>query len=74
MNELLVPSVFMLLIGLLSAVFPYRMAKLSEAVDAIGSKRKSSEVEPADWKVLLTRVTGVLAMAISVYFLFLGGS
>ncbi|MFH5799464.1 hypothetical protein [Haladaptatus sp. CMAA 1911] len=29
-------------------------------MDAIGSKRRSSEVEPAEWKVLWTRVMGVI--------------
>lgn len=59
-------AVIVLLFGLPSATIPYRMAKLEEAIDAIGSKRKSSEVEPAEWKVLLTRIVGVLMVLYGV--------
>lgn len=47
------------LLGAVAAVWPYRIAKFGEAMDAIGSKRRSSEVEPADWNVGLTRVFGI---------------
>jgi len=45
--------------GLLGAVWPYKVARLEEQIDAIGSKRSASEVEPAEWKVTLTRGAGV---------------
>jgi len=45
--------------GVAMAVWPYRVARFEEQIDSIGSKRRWSEVEPAGWKVLLTRVIGV---------------
>jgi len=51
---------FLLVFGLPAAAFPYRLAKFNEALDAIGSQRKSSEVEPAGWNVFLTRAVGVV--------------
>ena len=47
-------------VGLLGAVWPHRVARLEEQLDAIGSKRSASEVEPAEWKVTLTRGAGVV--------------
>ena len=44
--------------GVLMTWKPYRLAKLEEQIDAIGSKRRSTKVEPADWKVTLTRRLG----------------
>jgi type VI protein secretion system component VasK len=44
--------------GVLMTWKPYRLAKFEEQIDAIGSKRRSTKVEPADWKVTLTRRLG----------------
>ncbi|PSP22385.1 hypothetical protein BRC61_04855 [Halobacteriales archaeon QH_10_65_19] len=57
--------------GVSMAVWPDRLAQLEEQIDAIGSRRSWSEVEPAGWKVALTRIVGV---AVSVFglFVFLG--
>lgn len=52
-------GLLLVLLGVPAAVWPYRIAKFQEAVDAIGSKRRSSEVEPADWNVGLTRIFGI---------------
>ena len=52
-------AVFLLAIGIPNAVWPYKFAKFEERIDSIGSKRSWSEVEPADWKVALTRVVGI---------------
>jgi len=41
------------------AIKPYELSRFEERLDAIGSKRSWSEVEPADWTVALTRVFGV---------------
>jgi hypothetical protein len=59
MSQMLGYAVIMLVFGLPAAVYPCQVAKFSEAMDAIGSKRKSSEVEPAGWNVALTRIVGV---------------
>ncbi|WP_254838280.1 hypothetical protein [Natronomonas marina] len=50
----------LLAFGLGSALRPYRFARFEERLDAIGSERSWSEVEPADWKVTVTRVSGVV--------------
>ncbi|MFC7059380.1 hypothetical protein [Halovenus salina] len=46
-------------IGAIGAVWPYKTARFEEQIDAIGSKRSASEVEPADWKVSLNRIFGI---------------
>jgi hypothetical protein len=58
MSELLAYAVFGVVLGPLMALYPYRVARFEERLDAIGSKRSWSEVEPADWKVMLTKVVG----------------
>ena len=58
--------------GLLGAVWPYRVARFEEQIDAIGSKRSWDEVEPTEWKVMLTRVIGVVVAFIGVA-IFLDG-
>ena len=52
-------AVFLLAIGIPNAAWPYKFARFEEQMDSIGSKRSWSEVEPADWKVALTRIVGV---------------
>ena len=52
-------ALFFLGFGIPQAVWPYEAARFEERLDSIGSKRRWSEVEPADWKVTLTRVVGV---------------
>lgn len=39
---------FLLFLGAISAIWSYETAKFGEQLDAIGSKRRMSEVEPAD--------------------------
>ena len=49
----------LLLIGLPAAIAPYRLARFGERIDGIGSARRWSEIEPAGWKVTLTRMLGI---------------
>jgi hypothetical protein len=56
--QLFAIAVVGVLFGPLLAIWPYRMARWSEILDAIGRK-PAGRVEPADWKVLLTRVFGI---------------
>ncbi|WP_323676272.1 hypothetical protein [Halorubellus sp. PRR65] len=65
-------AIVLLVFGLPGAVWPYKMARLEERFDSIGSKRSWSEVETADWKVILTRVVGVLMALVGVGGLFAG--
>ena len=53
-------GVILVLVGLPGVIWPYRAARLDEVLDAIGSKRSMSEVEPAGWRVMLTRVASIL--------------
>lgn len=65
-------ALLFVLFGLPSAVWPYRMARFEEQLDAIGSKRRWSEVEPADWKVMLTRYVGIVMVGAGILW-FLSG-
>ncbi|WP_435334544.1 hypothetical protein [Haloarchaeobius sp. TZWWS8] len=56
----------LVLAGLPLALRPYRIARLSERLDSLGSKTHWGDVEPANWKVLLTRVVGVGAAIVDV--------
>ncbi len=62
---------FLFLIGLPNALWPYKIARFSEQIDAIGSKRAWSEVEPADWKVYLIKWSGILLMIFAVIFVIM---
>jgi hypothetical protein len=50
-------------------VWPYELSLWQERWDSIGSQRDYGEVEPADWRVTLTRAGGVLAIlgAVAAY-------
>jgi hypothetical protein len=56
--QLFAVAVVGLLAGPAMALWPYRLARFSEVLDAIGRK-PAGRVEPAEWKVLLTRAFGV---------------
>jgi|APHM01.1.fsa_nt_gi hypothetical protein len=55
-----------IIVGILFSLYPYKTARFEERLDGIGSKRSWSEIEPADWKVLLNRFSGLVAIAIGV--------
>lgn len=61
-----------LVFGIPGAVWPYKFARFEEQLDAIGSKRSWSEVEPAEWKVLLTRVMGIVMALVGTFGLIAG--
>lgn len=58
--ELLLAGIFLFVLGLPALIWPYESAKLGEQLDAIGSRRRISEVEPAGWKVSLTKFMGIV--------------
>jgi hypothetical protein len=58
------------LIGLFAVVWPYWVARFRVTLRAIGSTRTLSEVEPAGWNVMLTRVAGIVITAVGVAVLF----
>jgi len=59
----------LLLVGAVMVVWPYELSLWQERWDSIGSQRDYGEVEPADWRVTLTRAGGVLAIlgAVAAY-------
>lgn len=61
----------LLFVGIFPAIWPYKLASIHEKLDAIGSKRSFSEVEPADWYVKWTRITGVAMVVLGVVFILL---
>jgi len=60
------PILLVILLGGLMAFRPYEGARFQEQVDAIGSTRRYSDVEPTDWNVLLYRICGGLILFITV--------
>ena len=56
-------------IGILASLYPYKIARLEERLDGIGSKRSWSEIEPAEWKVFLNRLTGLVVVAVGVFLI-----
>lgn len=56
----------LLAFGLPGAVWPYKVARFEEQLDSIGSKRAWHEVEPADWKVTVTRIIGLAMVTFGI--------
>jgi hypothetical protein len=63
-------GVLLVVLGVANAAFPYKMARFEEQLDSIGSKRTWEEVEPADWKVSLTRISGVVFVPLGLALVF----
>jgi hypothetical protein len=51
---------FMLVVGLLGLRYPYKVALIEELVDSIGSTTPIDAVEPAAWKVSLTKLSAAV--------------
>lgn len=49
-------GVMLLLLGAPGTLYPYKLTRLGEQLDAIGSTTPAREVEPARWNVLITRI------------------
>lgn len=58
--------------GIPFAIWPYKCARLNEQLDAIGSKHPSYAVEPADWYVTFTRISGIVMVIIGGWALIFG--
>lgn len=63
-------GIIIVLFGLLGAIWPYQLTRFNEQMDAIGSKRRASDVEPAEWNVMLTRIFSVVMIFIGIVVLF----
>ena len=57
--------------GIVAFRWPYETARHGERWDAIGSKRRRSAIEPAEWKVKLTRISGAVSTGIGVLLVLL---
>ncbi len=57
--------------GLYGLLDPYTVARFFEQLDAIGSTRRLSSVEPVGWKVSLTKVQSIAYLVIGVFHLCL---
>ena len=66
----LILGTIVIAVGLVGAIWPYKVAWFKDLIDAIGSKRSGSKVELADWKVLLTRIFGIGVSLYGVLVLF----
>ena len=58
MCELFGVGFVLLPFGVALGRYPFEIAELSEQHDAVGSLRDVDDVEPADWRVSMTRVVG----------------
>jgi hypothetical protein len=68
----LLVGLFFLTTGLYGVVYPYKMAKFGEQLDAIGSKRPSYHVEPTNWNVSLTRIVSIFIVVCGIAIISLG--
>lgn len=53
-------------VGGLTALYPYKAAKLSEYFQGIGSERPEDKIEPAHWNVVLHRVIGFVVFLVGI--------
>ncbi len=67
----LILGVIVLGFGIRAVIWPYKVAKISERWDAIGSKRRRSEIEPKEWKVKFTRLWGGVSIGVGVLLLLM---
>ena len=63
---------FLAVVGIPGAIRPHRVARVEEQLDAIGSERSWSAVDPADWTVVLTRTSGVTVALVGTAMLAAG--
>ena len=54
----LVGGILLTVLGILMTWKAYELTRLGEQLDSIGSKRRFSQVEPAEWNVKVTRRLG----------------
>ncbi|MXR53085.1 hypothetical protein GRX03_15920 [Halovenus sp. WSH3] len=59
-------GLFLIVVGGIDVAYARPLARFGEQIDAIGSTRSWSEVEPAEWKVWLTKVGGGVAIFVGV--------
>lgn len=65
-------GVLLLVFGAFSVRFARPLSRFSEQADAIGSTTPASEVEPAEWKVFLTKLSGMVFVGLGLLFIGMG--
>jgi hypothetical protein len=57
--------------GILSIRYAYEITRFEERIDAIGSKRDRSEIEPAEWNVAMTvrMAQGAIIVGTAIFLL-----
>lgn len=68
----IVLGVLMLVAGLLGFIYPYKIALIEEVIDAIGSTTNLDTVEPAAWKVSLTKFSSGVVAFVGLWWVLLG--
>lgn len=58
--------------GALGVKYAYHIARFSEQIDSIGSKTAWDAVEPAGWKVGMTRVASAFVIVLGAVAVFAG--
>jgi hypothetical protein len=64
-------GLLLLIFGGIGTAFPRGVARFGEQIDAIGSTTPADEVEPAEWNVVLTRISSAVLALIGVGFVVL---
>ncbi|WP_224448140.1 hypothetical protein [Haloprofundus salilacus] len=59
-------------VGAVLVRYAYPPSRISEQLDAVGSETPPHAVEPADWKVNLTKVWGPGMVVLGAYFVVYG--
>ena len=58
--------------GVLSYRYAYELSRLGERIDSIGSTTSWDEVEPTNWRVLLSQLSSVIVAGVGVLMVIRG--
>lgn len=64
-------GIFLLIAGIIFAIWPYSIAKFGEELKAMGTEQSAYSVEPTDLNVWITRIVGVASAIIGLVGLFI---
>ncbi|SIR98666.1 hypothetical protein SAMN05421858_4998 [Haladaptatus litoreus] len=58
-------------LGLFGMRYAYQLTRFGEQIDAIGSKQRFSDVEPAEWNVSLSRALSLIVVLTGIVIIIL---
>jgi len=61
----------LIVLGLFGIRYAHQITRFGEQIDAIGSKRQLSDIEPAEWSVSIARVLGFIVILTGIVVTFL---